>query len=331
MVRRTIAIGGGLLLLVLLIFGFRGCLDARKERAMEDYVRGANELIKLSKAESSQLFDILSAPSDTDQTVNRQNQANALRVDAATLSDRARDLDVPDELSDADDYFVEALDLRRDALAEVADQLPGALAQEERRNSTGRIAEMMQVFLASDVLLTARYRPKLQDALEEEQVEADIPSVNSLRFVEDIDWVNPDFVADQIAGIRGTDGGTATPGLHGNGLGTVSLGGVALAPGASATVPLTGDIAFDIEAVNQGDSTETDVKVQVTVGQGNDAIELEETIPEIATGEAKAVSIPLTEQPPTGQNVPITVRVEPVPGEEVTDNNEGEFTVIFTR
>jgi hypothetical protein len=331
MVRRTIAIGGGLLVLILLIFGFRGCLDARKERAMEDYVRGANELIKLSKAESRQLFDILSAPSDTDQTVNRQNQANALRVDSATLSDRARDLDVPDELSDADNYFVEALDLRRDALAEVADQLPGALATEERRNSTRRIADMMQVFLASDVLLTARYRPKLIDALNEEQVEADIPTINSLRFVEDVEWVNPDFVADQIAGIRGTDGGSATPGLHGNGLGTVSLGGVALTPGGSATVPLTGDIAFDIQVANQGDSTETDVKVQVTVGQGGDAIDLEETLPEIAPGETKTVTIPLTRQPPTGQNVPITASVKAVPGEEVTDNNEAEFTVIFTR
>jgi hypothetical protein len=331
MVRRTIAIGGGLLVLILLIFGFRGCLDARKERAMEDYVRGANELIKLSKAESRQLFDILSAPSDTDQTVNRQNQANALRVDSATLSDRARDLDVPDELSDADNYFVEALDLRRDALAEVADQLPGALATEERRNSTSRIADMMQVFLASDVLLTARYSPKLKDALNEEQVEAEIPPINSLRFVEDVEWVNPDFVADQIAGIRGTDGGSATPGLHGNGIGTVSLGGVALTPGGSATVPLTGDIAFDIQVTNQGDSTETDVKVQVTVGQGGDAIELEETLPEIAPGETKTVTIPLTRQPPTGQNVPITARVKAVPGEEVTDNNEAEFTVIFTR
>ena len=298
---------------------------------MEDYVRGANELIKLSKAESSQLFDILSAPTDTDQSVNRENQANALRVDSATLSDRARDLDVPDELSDANDYFVEALDLRRDGLAEVADQLPGALAQEERRNSTGRIAEMMQVFLASDVLLTARYLPQLEEALKQEEVEADVPTVEQLRFVEEIDWVSADFVADQIAGIRGTDGGSATPGLHGNGLGTVALGGVALTPGGSATVPLTGDIAFDVQVLNQGDSTETDVQVQLTVGQGGDALDLEDTIPEIAAGEQKAVTIPLTDQPPTGQNVPITVRVKPVPGEEVTDNNEAEFTVIFTR
>jgi hypothetical protein len=330
MVRRTIAIVGGLLLLILLVFAFRGCLDARKERAMEDYVRSANELTKLSQAESSQLFDILSAPSDSDQSVNRANQANALRADSATLSDRVRDLDVPDELSEANDYLVEALDLRRDGLAKVADELPGALAQEERRNSTAVIAEMMQVFLASDVLLVARYDPIGTAALKKEDVNATIAK-GSLRFLEDLQWVDPDFVADQIASIRGTDGGSATPGTHGDGLGTVSLGGVALTPGAPATVPLTSDIAFDIQVVNQGESTETDVVVQVTVGQGGEAIKAEETIPEIAAGEQKPVTIPLTRQPPTGQNVPITVRVKPVPGEEVTDNNEGEFTVIFTR
>jgi hypothetical protein len=213
----------------------------------------------------------------------------------------------------------------------VADDLPDALGDESRRQGSEGVARQMQVFLASDVLLTARFRPKLIDALNEEEVEADIPTLNSLRFVEDIEWVNPDFVADQIAGIRGTDGGSATPGLHGNGLGTSSLGGVALTPGGSATVPLTADIAFDIQVTNQGDSTETDVKVQVTVGQGGDAIDLEETLPEIAPGETKTVTIPLTKQPPTGQNVPIAVSVKPVPGEEVTDNNEAEFTVIFTR
>jgi hypothetical protein len=212
----------------------------------------------------------------------------------------------------------------------VAAELPGALAQEERRSSTGRIAQMMQVFVASDVLLKSRYGPVLTDALEEEEVDATPAGPEALTFVTNLDWLQPDFVADQIAGIRGS-GGTATPGLHGNGLGTVSLGGVALTPGGSATVQLTRDTAFDVQVVNQGDSTETDVTVSVTVGSGGDAIDAEETIDEIAAGEAKNVTIPLSEQPPTGQEVPITVRVEPVPGEEVTDNNEAEFTIIFTR
>jgi hypothetical protein len=330
MVRRTIAIVGGLLVLILVVFVFRGCLDARKERAMEDYVRDANELVELSKAESRSLFDILSVPGEQDQSVDRQNQANTLKVDSATLADRANNLDVPDELSEAHDYFLEALELRRDGLAVVADELPGALAQEERRSSTGRIAQMMQVFLASDVLLKSRYDVVLTEALDQENIDAEPAGRDALTFVEDTDWLDPDFVADQISGIRGS-GGSATPGLHGNGLGTVSLAGVALTPDGGATVPLTSDAAFEIQVVNQGESTETDVTVTVKVGQGGDALDLEETIPEIAAGEAKAVSIPLSEQPPTGQNVPITVRVKPVPGEEVTDNNEAEFTVIFTR
>jgi hypothetical protein len=330
MVRRTIAIGGAVIAFILIVLLFRGCLDARKERAMEDYVRDTNDLVAQSNAESSRLFDILKTPSGQDQSVDRQNQANELRVDSATLVDRAHDLDVPDQLSTANDYFVESLELRRDALNVVAEQLPGALAQEERRSSTARIAQMMQVFLSSDVLLKSRYKPSLSDALDKEGINATLPTNPQLTFVKDLSWLQPSFVADQIAGIRGS-GGSATPGLHGNGLGSVSLGGVALTPGASATVQLTRDTAFDVQVANQGDSTETDVVVTVTVGQGADATKLEETLPEIAPGETKNVTIPLTGQPPTGQNVPIKVAVKPVPGEQVTDNNEADFTVIFTR
>ena len=329
MVRRTIAIAGAVLLFILIVLLFRGCLDARKERAMEDYVRDSNELVNLSKAQGQKLFNILSAPNAQNQAVNRQNQANELKVESQTIADRANDLDPPDELSDAQGFFTESLELRRDALAEVARVLPDALAQQERRASTGRIAQMMQVFLASDVLLKSRFRPALSDALAKEDVNAPLPSPGALTFVTNLDWLQPDFVADQIAGIRG--GGTTTGGLHGDGLGTVSLGGVALTPGGSATVQLTGDTAFDVQVVNQGDSTETDVAVTVSVGQGGDAIQLEDTIPEIAAGEAKNVTIPLNGEPPTGQNVPIKVRVKPVPGEKVTDNNEADFTVIFTR
>ena len=198
--------------------------------------------------------------------------------------------------------LLDSLELRRDGLAAVANALPGALADEERRESTGDIAEMMQVFLASDVLLKYRYRPSLQQTLRDEDLEGEVtlPKQARLEFVPDVQWVDPDFVADQIAGLRGTGGGatdeTAAPGLHGNGLGTVTLGGVALVPGASATVPLSDDLSFEVQVVNQGENTETDVNVKVTVGEGNDATELEEAIPEIAVGEQQTVTIPLAEQ-----------------------------------
>jgi hypothetical protein len=330
LVRRTIAAGAAILVFILLVLAFKGCLNARKERNMKDYVRNTTELVDLSKAESRRLFAVLEAPSDQSQDVDRQNQANTLKIDSATLADRARNLDAPDQFSKAQDYFVESLELRRDALSVIAEQLPGALAQEERRQSTARIAEMMQIFNASDVLMKYRFRPDVSHALKDEDVTATLPTFGALTFLPDIQWLQPTFVADQISGIRGS-GGSATPGVHGDGLGTVSLGGVALTAGGSTTVQLTKDIAFDIQVVNQGDSTETDVGITVTVGSGSDAIKLEETIPEIAAGEQKSASIPLTSQPPTGQNVPITVNVKPVPGEQVTDNNKADFTVIFTR
>jgi hypothetical protein len=194
------------------------------------------------------------------------------------------------------------------------------------------VTRAMQTFLASDTIDYLRFRPALRSALEDEDLT--VPQLPGGTFLPDVEWLDATFVSDQVNALRsGTGGGdeAATPGLHGNGLAAVSLGGTTLTPGVGATVQLTGDLAFEIQVQNQGENTETDVNVVVTVGEGDDAIELEEPIDTIAVGEIQTVTIPLSEQPPTGQNVPITVEVEPVPGEEMTDNNVQEFSVIFTR
>jgi hypothetical protein len=336
MVRRTLAIGAGVLVLILLVIAFRGCLSARQENAIKDYTASSNELIQESNREGNQLFDLLGSEGGQDQTVDSTNTVNALRSESATLVDRAEDLDAPDDVASAQDYLTESLELRRDALDVISRELPGALADQERRESSGRIADVMQVFLASDVLMVARFRPSLESALQDEGLEGEVSVADGdqLRFMPDVQWVEPAFVADQIAALRSGEGASgdeaAAPGLHGNGLGTVSLGGVALTPGGSATVPLASDLSFDVQVVNQGENNETDVNVRVTVGEGGDAIEVTEAIPEIAIGEAQNVTIPVGAEPPTGQQVPVTVEVEPVAGEEVTDNNEAEFSVIFT-
>ena len=139
MVRRTIAIGGGLLVFILLVLLFRGCLDARKERAMEDYVRDANELVGLSKAESRQLFEILRRRAATgpggEPAEPGERAAGRTRPRS---SDRARDLDVPGRALEAQDYFLEASSCAATRSRSWRAALPGALAEEERRESTGR-------------------------------------------------------------------------------------------------------------------------------------------------------------------------------------------------
>jgi hypothetical protein len=331
MLRRTIALIGGVILLILLVLGVRGCLNARKENAIKDYANDSAELIRASKLEGDQLFKLLQGEGGTDQATAIINQLNAYSVDSSELVDRANRLDVPGDLNGAQDDLVSVLELRRDGFADITDALQVALGDQDRRQGSDDVAKQMQVFLASDIVDTQRFRRKLFDVLRDEDLSA--PDLPQKGFVPDIEWLQPDFVADQVNALRtGTGGGgEATPGLHGNGIAGVTLGGVALAPGGSASVQLTGDLAFEIQVQNQGENTENDVVVSVTVGDGGDADTQEETIDTIAAGELKTVTIPITKQPPTGQNVPIKVEVEPVPGEQKTDNNTQESSVIFTR
>jgi hypothetical protein len=336
MARRGIAGVGVLIVVILFVLLLRGCLDARKESAMEDYAEQSAEIMRESKLEGDQLFELLQSEGGTDQVVEIQNDLNAYRVSSSERVDRARDLDVPDEVADANRYFIDVLELRRDGLALTADAMQTALGDQDRRQGTERVAAAMQMFLASDTVDMTRFRPRLRAALEEEELA--IPDFPRDTFVRDVEWLDAAFVADQVNALRsGTGGGggadeDAAPGLHGNGLAAVTLGGTTLTPGGTdTTVQLTGDLAFEVQVQNQGENTETDVNVVVSVGEGDDAIELEEAIDTIAVGEIQTVTIPLTEQPPTGQSVPITVEVEPVPGEEMTDNNVQELSVIFTR
>jgi hypothetical protein len=331
MLRRTIALAGGVIVLILFVLLVRGCLNARKENSIKNYSTDSAELLRESKEDGDQLFNLLEGKGGTNQATAIINQLNGYRTSSSNRVDRADALDVPGDLKGAQDELLEVLELRRDGFADITDALQVALGDQNRRQGSDDVAKQMQVFLASDIVDTQRFRPKLFDVLRSEDLSA--PDLPRKGFVPDIQWLQPDFVADQVNALRtGTGGGgQAAPGLHGNGVAGVALGGTALAPGGSASVQLTGDLSFQIQVQNQGENTETDVVVRVTVGDGGDADTQEETIPTIAPGELKTVTIPLSKQPPTGQNVPIKVEVKPVPGEQKTDNNTFQSSVIFTR
>jgi hypothetical protein len=332
MVRRSLAAGAGLLALLLLFLAFKGCLNSRKERAFKDYAGEVTALVGESRQQSDNLFQLLSDPGNATD-VDIANQLNAFRVQAQQLVVRARETDHPDELNTAQGSLVETLELRRDGVNAIADRLPTAIAnRQDRRNGTETIARSMQSFLASDVIYQTRVVPRLRAELKSEGLEEE--RVPPSQFLPVIDWLRPDFVASNVRKLGGKGGGAAgdaAPGLHGTGVAGATLGGQALTPGGAASIAATGDLKLVVQVANQGENTETDVKVNVKIGRGGDAIELDKVLDTIAAGETKSVEIPVTERPPTGQNVPISVDVEPVPGEKKTDNNKGSFSAIFTR
>jgi hypothetical protein len=331
MVRRGIAAGAGLLVLILFVFGVRGCLDNRKEAAINDWVRDVDALMKESNGESDALFEQLGGGGGTD--VDVENALNSFRIQSAQLVDRADGLDHPGDLDRAQGELVETLNFRAEGIAQIADALPSALTDgEQAEGAARRIADAMQLFVTSDQLYVKRVLPALDEVLEAQGLSQ---TLTESTFLTDLSWLDPAEVADRLGGIASGGGETgdeeAAPGLHGNGLGTVTLGGQTLVAGGSTSVTATGDLSFEVQVLNQGENTETDVTVTATVGSGADEIVAEGVIDTIAAGESQTVTIPLDETPPTGQSVPIAIDVELVPGEdESVGNNVGEFSVIFT-
>jgi hypothetical protein len=324
MVRRSVALGVGVLVLILFVLGVRGCLDSRKQSAIESYVADVDALMEESNDQSEALFGQLQG-GDGSTGVDVLNALNSFRVQSAQLVDRASALDTPGELAAAQRQVVDTLAFRRDGIAGIANAVQ-ASAGDEQEGAADSVAQSMQLFLASDQIYAARVTPEIDAVLQEEGVRTDL---TQSQFLPDIIWLDPTEVAGLVSGI-GTGGGEAAPGLHGNGLGTVTLGGQTLTPGGSNTIAAADDLTFEVQVANQGENTETDVTVRVTLGQGGGGITRETVLDTIAAGETKSVSIPLDETPPTGQNVPINVEIEPVAGEEKTDNNSADFTVIFT-
>lgn len=327
---------GAVILAVLFLLLLRGCLGAREERGLKDYVRDVRGIVDQSGSQSEEMFNTLSEPGRGVSDVDRENSLKGLRAQAEQLVDRARnDIDPPDDLEAAHDYLIETLEFRRDGIGKVVDILPTALSGDEREQGAQRLADQMGFFLTSDVIFAARTRPNMDSVLREKEIINEVQLPQS-QFLPDREWLIPDQVSKLLKGGGGGGGGDrsdeqASPGLHGTGLGTVSVGGQQLSEGGSATVQLGEDTSFSVQVNNQGENDETDVPVKITIGKGDEAIEIEENIDEIAKGQSETVEVPLSDQPPTGQSVPITVDVGAVPGEDKTDNNKQTFSAIFTR
>jgi hypothetical protein len=333
MVRRAIAIGGGVLVLILLVVAVKSCRSAAKEQAFKDYNRDVGAFVQESEDQSKQLFNLLENGGQS--PVELQNSVNGYASEAAQLVDRAKGTDHPGELDGAHRYLVETLEFRRDGLKGIADQLPRALG-DRGEEATKNIAAQMQNFLTSDVVYSQRFYPKLAAGLKAEGL-LDSEKPPRSAFLTDVEWLVPATVADRIGRIgSGEGGGTSgpiAPGLHGTGLGTVTIqpGGTTLNEGGATQIKAAPNLSLDVQVANQGENDEKNVNVKVSLTGAGKPIELEEKLSTIAAGQTKTVSVPLSSTPPAGQPVTIKVEIAGVPGEKKTDNNKGSFPAVFSK
>jgi hypothetical protein len=318
MLRRGLALGGGLLLLILIVLGIKGCLDARANRELSDYSRSVAQVVEETEQTSSGFFKKLEDPGSASVT-DFVAEVNADRSAMDNYRTRIDDIGAPGDMKRAQSNLELVYALRANAMDEIADKMSTALGDAGAEKAMAGVAKQMQKLLASDIVYETVVRPEVDGVLADNGIsDSDLPKSMVL---EDEKWLEESTVSDALGAISGNTG-SATPGVHGLGLIGVSVNGTELIEGAPTTVAGEEGVEVEVTVQNQGESTENGVSVSVSV-EGN---ALKGEIDELAAGEEGTATIPLTPTP-SGE-VTLEVEAEPVAGEQVTENNEASFTLL---
>jgi CARDB len=320
LLRRTLALGVGLLILILIVLGVRGCLNARKHRALSDYARNVSQIVDETQQTSKSFFGKLSDPGKLSVT-EFVAEVNADRSAMDNYLARVDALDTPGDMGSAQDSLKLVYELRDAAMTKIAGKISTALGNAGSKKAAEAIARQMRVLLGSDVLYSSVTRPEIDGVLADNGIEGDdVPKSEFLP--EENKWLDESAVTAALGSVTGATAG-ATPGVHGLGLISTSIDGTELSAEGTTTVVVEGTPEVEVQVQNQGESTENGVTVSVTV----DGNTVQQDISSIGAGETATVAIPLTPAP-KGEAT-LEVEAEPVPGEQVSENNEATYSVTF--
>lgn len=303
------------------MLGVKGCLDARKDRALSDYARNVTQIVEETQQTSKSFFGKLDEPGGLSVT-EFINQVNTDRSAMDSYASRVDGLSAPGDMSHAQNALELTYELRASAMNEIAEKMSTALGDVGAAQATRAIAAQMRKLLGSDALYAAVVRPEINGVLAANGIKgSDVPK--SVFLPDETRWLDESEVSAALGSVSGSSAGTSG-GVHGLGLISTSVNGGELTAESTTSVVSEGTPEVEVEVANQGESTENGINVSVSVSGGTT---LSGTIDSIGVSESETVSIPLTPAP-SGE-VTLEVKVDTVPGEKVSSNNEASYTVAF--
>ncbi len=322
LIRRLIAVGIGVVVFLLLVLGIRSCIDARGDRALEDYASNVTQLTDETNTLGQTTFETIDDPGSlsitdfTDEIETDRNQMDAFLT-------RVERLDVPGDMESAQRTLLTAYQLRTDAMGVIASKMPTALGDEGSEDAIDAIANSVEVLNAADVIFNRVTRHRIDGEIEASGASA--PKLPRAQFVPPgKDWSDPATIAEALGAVSGSTPAADDGAIHGTGISTVAIGGVALDSSVDNIIPAGTDPTIEVSVANQGEAEESDIAVTASLADGSSA---EGTITTLAVGETGVATITL-DSTPAGQTT-LTISVAAVPGESLLDNNEATYTVTF--
>lgn len=330
-IRRAVAATALVIVVILIALGVHSCQISQRNSALKDYNNNVSSVIQASDQTGHQFFVVLSSGGGSSNAVNLHNQLDETLAAAQSQLNRTRSMDVPSEVNGAQQHLLLALQMRRDAIANIAQQIQPALSGATSTDAINSIATEMARFYASDVFYKDYTLPLIATALTAAGLPvggANGATFNQGQFLTNIQWLTPAYVAAQLHASLPTRGGKvkAAPGIHGHRLDSVTVGGTALSTTSANTIPANPPPAFTVMFTNDGQNTETGVVVKVTVN--GTSISGQAVVPQTTPGQQATAQVTLPSSPPAGSYT-VTATIERVPGETVVTHNSMSFPVTF--
>jgi hypothetical protein len=319
------------IVLILMVIGIHSCQVSQAHSALRNYSDSVAALIRDSDQNGAQFFRLLSNGLNSNNAPTIQSQVDQVRLTADHQVQRAKGLSAPDEVKDAQQELMWSMRMRRDGIANIAQDLQPALQSSTAANALARIAAEMARLYASDVLYKDYSLPTIVSALGKAGIAVGgtngVP-VASGQFLPDVQWLNPSFVSAKlhVSAPASTSTTKAAPGIHGHSLGSCTVGSTTLDPAAATTLPASSAPRLTCTVTNDGANTETNVVVKASIS--GTSITGQGTIPQTQPGQQYTVQIPLSSAPPAG-TYNLVVTIQHVPGETTFTHNSKTFPVTF--
>ena len=323
-VRRVIALGALVVIVVLIALGVHSCQVSATNSALQDYANSVSSLNSQSAANGKSLFTTLAQASSANAT-NVQNEINQTLTDEKQVLSKAKALSVPDQVKTANSKFLLALQMRVDGVGNIAKEIQPALAGTASQTAVNNLAAETARLYGSDVIYKSYAVPELVGALH--AAGTPFSPINGDQFVTNVQWVLPSFIAEQLhVNVPGAAPTKIAPGLHGHSLTSVSVDGTTLQTGSTNTVPSSPIPTFTLDFNNGGTNNETNVKCKVSIN--GSSVSGTATVPETFAGKNASCQVKLNAAPPKGTQS-VVATIEKVPGEKNVTNNTNTYTVTF--
>ena len=322
--RLGVLIAGAILLAVIFILVINNCRGDQKQSAYEGYIEDAGAVATESAELGTQLNQRLTTPGIRLEAL--RSDVEGLREQQEQILRRAQDLSPPGPLIEQQEALVETMQFRVNGLAGLARGLQLVAQTDDPQESGSNLANQAQRLVASDVVYADAFRAAAESVLEQQGITN--VAVPASVFVQNPEFGSPTFWTQTVQ--RLTQGPEAG-GLRGNGIAGVRVqpGGQELVRGEDNTVEQSADLAFEVLVENSGESQETQVKVILIVRQ-DPQIRKEQVIDVINPDETKTVRFTGFDNLQFSTQTTLQVQVEPVQGEQNTNNNTREYPIIFT-